>query len=194
MPLRVHTIIPDSKVHGPGSSFVIWTQGCNRHCPGCCNPETWDPSGGDIYSVDDLAKAVVRAVAERGVKNLVFSGGEPLLQKWELLYLIHSVVLARTDLTFVLYTGHSSQELQQLLTPFDYGLFDIVVAGPYERDKPGRHPWLASANQELLFPSGRMSLSDIEDVPDAEIFVVGNSITQTGHEVVLGLEPGTEAG
>ena len=40
--LRISGYVKESIVDGPGFRFVIFTQGCDRNCPDCHNPETHD--------------------------------------------------------------------------------------------------------------------------------------------------------
>lgn len=66
---------------GPGVRFVAFMQGCNLRCGCCHNPETWDLSGGDEYSPDELFKKAVRYKSYFGNDGgVTLSGGEPLLQ------------------------------------------------------------------------------------------------------------------
>ena len=75
--LRIADTIQDSIVDGPGFRFVVFTQGCLRHCPECHNPHTWDPAGGKEVTVDSLYKALS---ANPLTDGLTLSGGEPYLQ------------------------------------------------------------------------------------------------------------------
>ena len=52
--LRLAGIAPNSIVDGPGLRFVLFTQGCPPHCPGCHNPETWPAEGGFQVSCQQL--------------------------------------------------------------------------------------------------------------------------------------------
>ena len=45
--MRIANTVNDSIVDGPGLRFTIFTQGCPHRCPGCHNPGTHDPSGGE---------------------------------------------------------------------------------------------------------------------------------------------------
>jgi pyruvate-formate lyase-activating enzyme len=50
-PWRVHAVDPRSRANGPGTRFVIWSQGCTLGCAGCFNPETHPPDvqlGADV--------------------------------------------------------------------------------------------------------------------------------------------------
>ena len=75
--LRIADTIQDSIVDGPGFRFVVFTQGCLRHCPECHNPNTWDPAGGKEVTVDSLYKTLS---ANPLTDGLTLSGGEPYLQ------------------------------------------------------------------------------------------------------------------
>lgn len=75
--LRIADTIQDSIVDGPGFRFVVFTQGCLRHCPECHNPHTWDPAGGKEVTVDSLYKTLS---ANPLTDGLTLSGGEPYLQ------------------------------------------------------------------------------------------------------------------
>ena len=75
--LRIADTIQDSIVDGPGFRFVVFTQGCLRHCPECHNRHTWDPAGGKEVTVDSLYKTLS---ANPLTDGLTLSGGEPYLQ------------------------------------------------------------------------------------------------------------------
>ena len=65
----------DSIVDGLGIRTVIWTQGCSHNCPGCHNPQSWDPKSGRDISIDELLKVI-----DYNDFNVTFSGGDPLFQ------------------------------------------------------------------------------------------------------------------
>ena len=90
----------------PGLRFVLFTQGCPHHCPGCHNPESHDPAGG--Y---DIAWEKVYAEFEKNplLKGLTLSGGEPMLQPAELVDLCRAVHAAGKDV--MAYTGFTYEEL-----------------------------------------------------------------------------------
>ena len=57
--LYIHMKEPCVTVLGPGKRFVVWTQGCDRHCPGCTAPEAQDMHSGEEISVDALATEIL---------------------------------------------------------------------------------------------------------------------------------------
>ena len=44
--MRYAGVIQNDVINGEGVCTSFFTQGCPHHCPGCFNPETWDPKGG----------------------------------------------------------------------------------------------------------------------------------------------------
>lgn len=68
-------------VDGPGVRFVVFMQGCNLRCKCCHNPDTWDMSGGTLYTAEDVVNKVLRYKEYFGTTGgITVSGGEPLLQ------------------------------------------------------------------------------------------------------------------
>ena len=141
----------ESQVHvlGPGARAVIWVQGCMRGCPGCIAPEGWNPAGGVLTGVDELATWVHE---QEGIEGITLSGGEPFEQAIELGALIRQVQLRR-DLGVVCYTGYTHQELQ---SPVGKGwhelleVIDLLIDGPYSEAQHANLLWRASANQRLI--------------------------------------------
>lgn len=90
------------------------------------------------------------------LEGVTFSGGEPFDQAVAL------AVVARAaremGLSVFIFTGYPWQELQRSVDPGHRALLevsDLLVAGPYDRNLPCKHPLLASANQELVFLTDR---------------------------------------
>ncbi|MCD8198051.1 MAG: anaerobic ribonucleoside-triphosphate reductase activating protein [Lachnospiraceae bacterium] len=127
--LRIAGTLQDSIVDGPGLRYVIFTQGCPHHCPGCHNPQTHDFAGGHIA---DVEKILGEIVANPLLGGVTFSGGEPFCQARALVPIAETVKAAGQHL--MIYTGYLYEELlkmpdsgvQRLLT-----LADILVDGPF---------------------------------------------------------------
>ncbi len=77
---RIHSIQSLGTLDGPGVRFVAFLQGCPLRCGCCHNPDTWDASGGDLMSAQDLVQKVLRYREYFGREGgITLSGGEPLL-------------------------------------------------------------------------------------------------------------------
>ena len=127
--LQIAGVVSESVVDGPGIRAVVFFQGCPHHCPGCHNPETWDPTGGEVLSLDEVWRRLNYHPLLSGV---TLSGGEPLAQPQGALALAKKVRAAGGD--FMIYTGYtweeilnfSSPEIKELLA-----LTALLVDGPF---------------------------------------------------------------
>ena len=79
MDANVHSIESFGTVDGPGTRFVIFLKGCNLRCLYCHNPDTWNPNGGQKYTIDQLFEKY-EGVKEFVTGGITVSGGEPLMQ------------------------------------------------------------------------------------------------------------------
>ncbi len=74
--MRYNTIRKMDISNGPGVRISIFLQGCEFHCKGCFNPETWAFEGGHEFT-DDTIKEVLELGKESYVTGLSILGGEP---------------------------------------------------------------------------------------------------------------------
>lgn len=148
-------MLPRIKVLGPFSRYVIWTQGCNRRCPGCMSPESrlWD--GGAQYDVAEITKRILRYPETEGI---TISGGEPFLQAAALSNLIDSIRKER-DFGVICYTGFTIEELSSdEAPPGSVGLLnriDLLIDGPYVKELNDDGALRGSSNQRILPLTGR---------------------------------------
>ena len=61
---------------GPGLRTSIYCAGCQHHCPGCHNPQSWNIDNGRWMDVDDLFELIV----SDEISNVTFTGGDPFYQ------------------------------------------------------------------------------------------------------------------
>ena len=105
--MRINSIrYNNSVVDGPGIRTVLFLQGCNIHCKGCQDKSTWDINKGKEIGIDDLVQELIKKVFN---KKITISGGEPLLQKDELVKLIDR--LGEEGFDIALYTGHTREDV-----------------------------------------------------------------------------------
>lgn len=129
-----------SIVDGPGVRSVLYLQGCERHCAGCHNPETWDPAAGERVLVTDLVAELRRTVTNR---KLTISGGEPLLQVQALVELLRAI----QDFHIVLYTGYELADVPAEVL----SLLDHVKVGAYSHEvRCTTRPYVGSNNQRMV--------------------------------------------
>jgi anaerobic ribonucleoside-triphosphate reductase activating protein len=154
--MRLAGVLWHTDIAGPWISSEIFVQGCRRACPDCFNPQTWDEHGGDEMNWPVVVDRLVQNVP---YKRLTISGGEPMLQAWEL-YLLCSALKARSkDWKIICYTGYTWEELRSDRT--DVGLYsqsllssiDILVDGMFKKElalpiEPFK--FVGSSNQRII--------------------------------------------
>lgn len=78
---RIHSFESFGAVDGPGIRYIIFFQGCPMRCKFCHNPDTWDFSGGEEYTADELVERILPFKSfYRNGGGVTLSGGEPLAQ------------------------------------------------------------------------------------------------------------------
>ncbi len=128
-PLRIAGTIQDSIVDGPGLRYVIFTQGCPHHCPGCHNPQTHDFAGGKDA---DTEKILSEIFSNPIISGVTFSGGEPFSQAEALVPVAEAV--KERKLHLMIYSGYLLETLAKMEEPGVKRLLelaDILVDGPF---------------------------------------------------------------
>ena len=147
--LRIAGTIGESIVDGPGIRYVIFTQGCPHHCPGCHNPETHDFSGGVEMDTADLLADIAK---NRFVRAVTFSGGEPFVQAAPLLEIAQT--LKQQGYHLLSFTGYTFEELLAQNNPAVRGLLetlDLLVDGKFLQEQRNLDlRFRGSENQRIL--------------------------------------------
>ena len=147
--LRIAGTIPESIVDGPGMRYVVFTQGCPHHCPGCHNPETHDFAGGTEMTTDALLAEITKSAF---IKAVTFSGGEPFSQPAPLAELAQALkskgyhLMSFTGFTFEALLASEDPAVRDLLSQLD-----LLVDGPFiESQRNIDLRFRGSANQRIL--------------------------------------------
>ena len=180
--INVHSIIPCSRVNGPGKRLVVFFQGCIRKCLGCFNPGTHSFNKNQLFSAEDIFNNFLQT----DIEGITVSGGEPFLQANGLLQLLKKAKEGY-GLSTVVYTGFSYEELSNLnprtlepSNPLSY--IDVLIDGPFKDEL--KEPTLlarGSTNQRLLFFSDRYQEEDFYMPAKVEIIISKDgTIKETG--------------
>ena len=138
--MRIAGILPVSFCNGDGARFVVFTQGCKHHCPGCQNPETWDESGGREVSVSHIAAEYTKHPL---VDGITLSGGDPFYQQDECMKLLDLL----GDVNVWIYTGFAYEEVKD--TPLAQRA-NVIVDGPYIEHLRTEGKMYGSSNQRII--------------------------------------------
>ena len=125
---RIHSFESFGTVDGPGIRYVIFMQGCPLKCKYCHNRDTWDFSGGEEYSVDEVIDRIKRCKSyiDASGGGVTVSGGEPLLQPQFLIELFKR--LKELNISTALDTAGSlkiNEKIEELLKYTDLVILDI---------------------------------------------------------------------
>jgi anaerobic ribonucleoside-triphosphate reductase activating protein len=179
--IRVGRLLLGSRANGPGRRAVLWVQGCSIRCPGCFNPETHDPAGGEEVDVEALLRRLRDAAPD--LEGLTVSGGEPLEQAPALASLL-GPLRRETRLSAILFTGLRWDRVLALPeAPSILASVDVVLPGPYDRSSPPAGDLRGTAAKSARFLTGRYGPGDLRS-PPAEVFV-----TAEGNLELSGAEP-----
>ena len=138
--LRVAGLLPCSFVNGGGARFVVFTQGCAHHCPGCHNPDTWDFDGGQEMDVETIAELYKK---HKLLDGITLSGGDPFYQQDACLGLLK---LLPDGTNVWIYTGFEYEEIEDTELA---KAADVLVTGPYIAELRCEGKPYGSSNQEI---------------------------------------------
>ena len=172
--MNIAHIHPNSDIYGPGTRFVIWTQGCSIRCPGCWNTAFWD-----FKTIKEYPAAALIAMAEKAqAEGITVLGGEPFDQYEELMELAKAT--AATELSLMLYTGYTWDQLEAAGKTEVLNWTDILVEGPYVhglRDMQLR--WRGSSNQVIHFLTDRYGEELLEEARQVEFIIQADGSINT---------------
>lgn len=158
--LNLMAVVEDTVVDGPGFRTTIYAAGCRHQCPGCHNPESWNPANGHNMAID----AVLEKVLNDPFANVTFSGGDPLAQPEAFTELARQIK-NRSRKTIWCYTGFCFEAVRRsprlsAILPY----IDVLVDGRFVQElKQDGLLFRGSTNQRLVdvaasLASGRVEL------------------------------------
>lgn len=135
--------------NGAGVRVSLWVSGCERHCPGCFNPEAQNFDYGEDFTEDTLSE-ILDAIDKSYIKGFTLLGGEPMARQNqpEVLHIVRCVKQKLPNKDIWLYTGYKYEEISnnQIL---EY--IDILVDGEFiEAKKDLSLKFRGSSNQRII--------------------------------------------
>ena len=165
--MRYSLIRKEDVSNGPGIRVSLFVQGCNRHCDGCFNPETWDYDKGQIFN-RRIQELFLDLGKEKKITGFSILGGEPLDQDERMLELIKKIKERYPDKTIWMWTGHTYEDLTDKQMEI-VKLIDVLVDGPFiiSQKCPGKR-FRGSMNQRIIdikktLESGTITIHDLQN-------------------------------
>ena len=142
---RVLDIIRGTTVDGPGFRTSIYLAGCNHHCPGCHNPQSWNPEGGNVMTLSEILEVV-----REEEFNVTLSGGDPLMHPESTARLINAI--KKEGYTVWVYTGFTWEEIEKNpVLKEAVKEAEAVVEGPFiEGLRDPELQFRGSSNQRII--------------------------------------------
>lgn len=165
--MRFAQIRKEDISNGPGIRVSLFVQGCNRHCDGCFNPETWDYDKGQIFN-QRIQELFLDLGKEKRITGFSILGGEPLDQDERMLELIKKIKECYPDKTIWMWTGHTYEDLTDEQMEI-VKLIDVLVDGPFiiSQRCPNKR-FRGSMNQRIIdikktLESGIITIHDLQN-------------------------------
>jgi len=118
------------------------------------------------------------------IEGVTVSGGEPL-QQWDAVVDLLASVRRTSDLSVVLLTGHTLEEIRRRGgSEILLSLVDVLIAGRYVARLRLAKGLRGSSNKKTHFLTARYTLEDLDHVPRSEL-IIGPDGTLT----VTGVDP-----
>lgn len=145
--------------NGIGVRTSLFVSGCHHHCKGCFQPETWNPTYGNEYTIE-VSDKIIKSLKPDYIKGLSLLGGDPyyhcnILPLFDLVKRVRTEYGDKKDIWC--YTGSLFEDL--LPDGIEYSeegylmlkSIDVLVDGPFIEEK--RDLTLAfrgSSNQRII--------------------------------------------
>lgn len=128
--MRYHDILKFDMLNGEGIRVVLFVSGCNHHCKGCQNPETWDPGSGILFDESALNE-IIKDLKPDYISGLTLSGGDPLFYQNldDVLNLVKKVKEIYPNKTIWLYSGYTYNELFPMIDDRNGSIAEFVMNG-----------------------------------------------------------------
>ena len=145
--------------NGPGIRVSIFVSGCNHHCKGCFNKETWDFNYGKPFTQETI-DYILKLMEPTYINGITFLGGEPMepVNQEGLLLLAKAIKEKYPQKTIWCFTGFlfdrdimekmykNSNTTKELVD-----LIDVIVDGQFKEElKDIRLKFKGSSNQRTI--------------------------------------------
>lgn len=147
--MNYHNITHDDMLQGDGLRVVLWVAGCEHHCPGCQNPETWDEKDGLPYDREAWLE-IEEELRKDYISGITFSGGDPLhtANRGQVITIAAHIKKNFPNKTVWVYTGYRWEDVKDI-PGIEY--VDVLVDGRFVQAMADvTYPWAGSTNQRVI--------------------------------------------
>ena len=159
MCIRDSITCPDQN-NGDGLRVVLWLSGCNHHCKGCQNPQTWDKNSGIKFDENAVEELLVGLKFDY-ISGITLTGGDPLNENnvIEVLNFLNKITVLFPQKTVWIYTGYTWDEIINPTIEDDASVArkeilkycDVLVDGRYiDEQRDITLKWRGSKNQRVI--------------------------------------------
>lgn len=154
--MNYHDIKHDDMNNGPGLRVTLFVSGCDHHCNGCQNPETWDTKSGIPFD-DTAIEEIFEQLDKDYISGITFSGGDPLNEnnRTEVYNLINQIRSKYGNKKSIwIYTGYTWEQIVEGTFPILLGILlniNVIVDGMFQKDLADvNYHWAGSTNQRVI--------------------------------------------
>jgi len=148
--MYIARILYPVRVLGPGNRIGIWFCGCPHGCPGCSNPELWEPQQRYAVTLETLMQLIHNICDKYPVDGFTLTGGDPFAQSEALDVLLTELSSIHNDI--LVYTGYTYDVLKEK-HPSILEKVGVLIDGPYIESRNHGQPMRGSDNQNILILS-----------------------------------------
>ena len=139
---------------------VLWLSGCNHHCKGCQNPQTWDKNSGINFDENAVEELLIDLKFDY-ISGITLTGGDPLNENnvIEVLNFLNKITVLFPQKSVWIYTGYTWEEIINPTIEDDASVArkeilkycDVLVDGRYiDEQRDITLKWRGSKNQRVI--------------------------------------------
>lgn len=177
--MKYQAIKHENMLNGDGLRSVLWVSGCEAHCKGCFNPETWSFDDGEDFT-EEVRESFVDSAGPDYISGITILGGEPLHEK-NLSDVYKTLLLFKQQYpnkTVWLYTGFTWEQIFKSVENESWSMYearranvvaelvDVLVDGRFvEELLDQKLKWRGSSNQRVIDVKKSLEKEAVYTVP-----------------------------